>query len=88
MLEMKTLRRQPTVHAAAWSAHLYKSYLSIQCTPSFIISYYLVAINVTRVSPTGSVPSRLPLTHNNELEKDLLQALYYIDDEDRRHRHV
>ena len=47
-----------------------------------------MAINFIRVSSTGSVPSTLPLMHDKELEKDLLQALYYTDDADLLHSHV
>jgi hypothetical protein len=48
----------------------------------------LIAINFIHVSSTGSLPSTLPFAHDNELEKDLVQALHYMDDADLRHWHV
>jgi hypothetical protein len=33
-----------------------------------------MAINFIRISPTGSVPIMLPLTHDQELENDLVQS--------------
>jgi hypothetical protein len=47
-----------------------------------------MAINFVRISPTGSVPSTLPLTHDQELENDHVQAVSYNDDADLRHWHV
>jgi hypothetical protein len=47
-----------------------------------------MAINFVRISPTGSVPSTLPFTHDQELENDLVQALSYKDNADLRHWHV
>jgi hypothetical protein len=39
ILEMKTLQRQPAIHATACSS--LQTVLSVQCTPSFIISHHL-----------------------------------------------
>jgi hypothetical protein len=38
--------------------------------------------------PHGSVPSTLPLTHDQELENDILQALSYKDDANLQYWHV
>jgi hypothetical protein len=46
-----------------------------------------MAINFIRISPTGSVLSTLPLTHDDELQGDLSKASTY-DDADLRHWHV
>ena len=40
------------------------------------------------VSPTGSTPSMQHLTHNKALKEDLIQALQYTDDADRRYWHA
>jgi hypothetical protein len=46
-----------------------------------------MAIDFIRISPTGSVPSTLPLTHDEELQGDLSKASTY-DDADLRYWHV
>jgi hypothetical protein len=43
-----------------------------------------MAINFIRVSPTGSVLSTQPLTYDEELQDNLLEAQTY-DDADLRH---
>jgi len=46
-----------------------------------------MAINFIRVSPTGSVPSTLPLTPDEELRNNLLEARTF-DDPNLQHWHV
>jgi hypothetical protein len=87
ILKMKTLQRQPAIHAAAWNVHLYKFICLVHSFFHHLASS-LMAINFIRISPTGSVPSTLPLTHDQKLENDHLQALSYKDDADLRHWHV
>ena len=85
ILEMKTLHRQPDIEAAAYNVHLYKF---LRLMHSFHhLSSSLMAINFISVSPTGSVPSKLPLTPHKELWNNLLEARTF-DDADLWHWHV
>jgi hypothetical protein len=86
VLEMETLQRQ-TSHTRSC---LECSSLQINLFSALLfhhLSSSLMAINFVRISPTGSVPSTLPLTDDDELQGDLSKANTY-EDVDLQHWHI